>query len=88
MTPDTLTATLADRGKTHGNFMDNSTIGMLLRCTWRAAPNWNRLSPVQQLALDEIALKIARILSAGSDPNNPEHWHDLAGYAILGEPKP
>lgn len=34
-------------------------------------------------ALDMICHKIARILAG--DPNEPDHWHDIAGYATLVE---
>ena len=75
---------LDDRGSTHGKFADNASIAETLREIWRASPNWENLTPGQQLALDEIALKTARILSSGSDPKLAEHWDDVIGYATLG----
>jgi hypothetical protein len=33
-------------------------------------------------ALEMICTKIARILSG--NPNDPDHWKDIAGYAELG----
>lgn len=77
--------TIKQRGSTHGDFRENAVISQDLRTRMRAANNWNKLRPAQQQALDEIALKIARILSEGADPAFTEHWHDIQGYAKLGE---
>lgn len=74
---------LEQRGNTHGSFDDNASIVQDLRRVMRESPNWAYLSAVQQLALEEDALKTARILSSGADHNNPEHWKDKAGYAQL-----
>lgn len=41
------------------------------------------LSFEQCEALDMIQHKIGRILSG--NPNEPDHWHDIAGYATLVE---
>lgn len=74
----------AERGRTHGGFGDNATLAMQIRNLWRTMPNWPKMTHVQQLALDEIALKIARLGSSGADPAHQEHWIDIAGYARLG----
>jgi hypothetical protein len=44
-----------------------------------AAAGVARFEPVQREALDQIAVKLARILAG--DPTCAEHWRDLAGYA-------
>jgi len=75
---------IAERGRTHGLFSDNGQIAQDTRELWRRAPNWHALQAEQQLVLDEIALKVARLLSTGSDPNFVEHWDDIAGYAVKG----
>lgn len=80
----TVEVILQERSKTHGEFEDNAVIAMTFRDYMRKSPNWNNLLSNQQLALDEIALKIARILSKGSANCNEEHWADIAGYAQLG----
>lgn len=82
--PNTVAGILVRRGKTHGDFKDNAEIANDLRSVMRGGPNWENILPEQRLALDEIALKIARILSAGSDPTFAEHWNDIEGYAKLG----
>lgn len=77
--------TLKDRSATHGSFHDNGVIAIRLREVLRNTPNWKNLTPDQQLALEEIALKIARLLSQGAPVNFEETWHDIAGYATLGQ---
>lgn len=72
----------SERGKTHGSFATNADIAMRARLANRTYGWWGLLTPVQQLALDEIELKKARILSGSADFK--EHWDDIAGYANLG----
>lgn len=79
-----LSVVLEQRSHTHGSFADNADIAIATRELWRATANWQRLRPTQRLALEEIALKVARILSEGSDPDNNEHWMDGAGYFFKG----
>ena len=43
----------------------------------------NLMSTRQREALGQITFKIARILSG--DPNHPDHWDDIAGYALLAK---
>lgn len=75
---------LQRRGQTHGDFSDNAQIALELRATMRAAPNYENLFPAQRLALEEIALKMARLLSEGAPIDFKETWDDIAGYATLG----
>ena len=74
---------LNERQKTHGSFHTNAMFSRALKDTMRDAPNWPSLSPVQKEALDVIQAKIARILSG--NPNEPDHWADIAGYAELAK---
>ena len=80
-----LTITFKQRSGTHGTFTENGRITMQMRELFRSAGNWQSLNSAQQLALDEMALKLARILSTGADPKFKEHFHDLQGYAKLAE---
>jgi hypothetical protein len=80
-----LTVTFKQRSGTHGRFNENANIAMQTRKLWHSTGNWQALAPAQQLALEEIALKVARILSTGADPHFKEHWFDIGGYAKLGE---
>jgi hypothetical protein len=77
-----LPATLDARGRTHGSFTTNAEVCIATRDLWRSAPGWSELTPAHQLVLDEIALKVARILSGGAALD--EHFHDMEGYSHLG----
>lgn len=77
--------TLAQRGSTHGDFAENAVVAGAIRSTMRNAGNWKMLPAAQQLALDEIALKIARIVSSGAPVDFKEPWLDIQGYGKLGE---
>jgi UDP-N-acetylmuramoylalanine-D-glutamate ligase len=77
----TLHNTLKDRQKTHGNFATHAEISQQLK-----AVIWSyevELSDMQNEALEMICHKIARILNGNAD--HKDHWHDIAGYAMLVE---
>ena len=81
-------ATLAERGKTHGDFRENGRIMQQLKAIARTGVNWPGdidpelpLSMEQREAIDMILHKVGRILSG--NPNEPDHWRDIAGYATL-----
>lgn len=82
--------TLASRAGTHGDFRENGRIMQRLKDTARTGFNWpyemmragsNPLTPEQCEAIDMIFHKVGRILSG--NPNEPDHWFDIAGYATL-----
>jgi hypothetical protein len=70
---------LVQRTNVHGEFNENS------RATWdimrvlQRERNWGRLSSGQKHALYMVAHKMARIMAG--DPNHPDHWDDISGYA-------
>ena len=76
------------RGKTHGEWRQTSGCCQALETAlliWRTAD----LKPHHREALHQICVKIARI-NCG-DPNFPDHWDDISGYAdetakIIREP--
>lgn len=79
-----ISTVLSERGTTHGDFGDNATFALQMRDLMRSMkPHWSNCTAEQRLALDEIALKIARILSGGN--KTKDSWRDIAGYAKLGE---
>ena len=78
-----LEQTLNDRGKTHGSFTENARTSQHLKAVMRKSPNWDELSQIQKEGLEVIAAKLSRILSG--NPNEPDHWHDIQGYARLVE---
>ena len=45
------------------------------------APNWPHLADDQRECLEMLAHKIGRILNG--DPDYPDSWHDMVGYAKL-----
>lgn len=75
--------TLNQRGKTHGDFSVQAATAQLLKDNMRATNGWEKLSPAKREALETIAMKISRILNG--NPEEPDHWRDLAGYATLVE---
>src|SRR3974390_2153318 len=75
--------TLSERERTHGNFAKYSEISLRLCDVMWCASNYRKLTVFQREALAMIQAKIARILEG--DPNHADHWHDVAGYAMLAE---
>jgi hypothetical protein len=75
-------ALLAARRTTHGDFSETAAVAQAIKEAF--GDRVGRLPPVQREALEQIAVKIARILCG--DPNHPDHWHDIAGYARLAMP--
>jgi hypothetical protein len=76
-------AILAERGKTHGEFVTHAKISQDLKFIIQNqnVEKWNSLHDDQKEALDMIAHKIARILNGNAD--YLDHWADIAGYATL-----
>ena len=82
---------LEERAKTHGDFRDVAELSQDLKNALRKhtakmsdrAPFSNSKSKTssQCEALDNIAQKMARIICG--NPNEPDHWRDIAGYATL-----
>lgn len=68
---------LEQREHTHGSFANNARMWHRF-C--QAINNDKQFNPEQALALAMIFLKIAR---AHENPNVPDHWLDIAGYATL-----
>ena len=75
--------TLAERGKRYGDFAGHAGVTQRIKAEIVSAPRYARLTPSQREALDMIAHKVGRILNG--DPNYPDSWHDIAGYATLVE---
>ena len=81
-----------EREKTHGDFRLNAIISQTIKGAFvspyqispatAAETSWTKLPVTQREALDQIALKISRILSGGY--MHKDNWVDIAGYAHLG----
>lgn len=77
---------ITERQSSHGKFADNARISQAIKHALHSGANWeDGLTFKQREALDQIAVKLARIVSG--DPGHSDHWHDIQGYALLGEGK-
>jgi hypothetical protein len=75
--------TLNERAKTHGDFRENGRIMQMLKDASKTGKNWTFLTDDKKEAIEMILHKIGRILSG--NPDEPDHWKDIAGYATLVE---
>jgi len=76
----------AERQRTHGEWEATARIAQRLKLIIAeelALKRGPRPSPQQTEALCMILAKIARIVSG--DSSHPDHWDDIAGYALLGK---
>lgn len=74
-----VSALVRERQRTHGDFVGGAALAQGVMDLFRATPNWNKLTPQQREATQMIVHKQQRILFG--DPQNEEHWKDIAGYA-------
>ncbi len=74
---------LASRRETHGDYTENSHVSWSIMEILMAASGWRdgRLNPIQMESLHMFAHKMARIV--GGNPDEPDHWKDIGGYAQL-----
>jgi len=82
MTTD-INALLAEREKTHGDYMTHAAITQNLKLVMRhhLADLDRGMDDDMAETLDMIAHKIGRIIAG--NPAEPDHWRDIAGYAQL-----
>lgn len=79
--------TIAERGRTHGDFDDNAALSQILKDAMRGFQRkdgvhpWDNLTPAMKDTLDMNAAKIGRIFAG--DPDFRDHWADMAGYDML-----
>lgn len=66
---------------THGPYAEWARTCADLCRVMEASPNWHALTDDQRETLRMTAHKQARILTG--DPEAPDHWKDIAGYATL-----
>ena len=71
---------LVERSKTHGSFEKNAEISQALKRLFRENMSPN-ISDIHREALDQIAMKLSRILSGHAEFR--DHWADLSGYSLL-----
>lgn len=69
------------RSSTHGDFAIGATLAVDIMELIHDAPNWPDMNPVQKEVVHMIIHKLQRIMTG--DPNEDDHWNDIAGYAHL-----
>lgn len=76
---------LDQRSNTHGDFSNVATVSQAIKTaiSMNSAAKYDELSLVQRESLEAIAGKMARIVCG--NPNEPDHWVDIQGYARLAE---
>lgn len=75
---------LSERARTHGSWERTAQLSQSLKGVIDQAQLPARtLSKGQREAIDMILLKVSRIVCG--NPNEPDHWDDCAGYAMLGK---
>ncbi len=72
---------LAKRQKSHGAYIWDAYYAQALKKIIRESKNWEKMTSVQQLTLEMICNKMARICAG--NPNEGDHFLDIAGYAKL-----
>lgn len=80
--PDTETLITTRRG-THGDWAVQSANEQAIKDVLRSGPAWANMTPGQRAAAEMIAVKLSRIVSG--NPDEPDHWADISGYARLGQ---
>jgi hypothetical protein len=76
-----VTIDIPNRDEQHGGMEAVGALSQNLKGCIRRSNGWSRLDAGEREALDMICHKIARVLS-GDNPHDPEHWCDIAGYAV------
>ena len=69
------------RPTTHGDFTDGAKFTQSVMRAAAEAPSWKLLTDVQKEAFHHIIQKLQRIVCG--DPNHPDHWDDVSGYALI-----
>lgn len=82
--PETIDATIDKRAKEYGEYSKQAGLAQKIKAAIFSTPDLGSgFTPDMAESLDMIATKLSRILCG--NPNNPDHWHDIAGYATLIE---
>lgn len=75
---------IAERKAMHGSWYSQAECAYRLKAAAELyGKNWEGLAPSQREALSMILVKVSRILTG--DASAPDHWDDIAGYALLGK---
>lgn len=68
-----------DRKQTHGAYHEYAMHEQALRELFHSVPNWEAMTATQRSVLENIAGKLARILTGS--PHHIDTWRDIQGYA-------
>lgn len=80
----TIERTIESRKNTHGSWQLGAKVAQVLKRTIKS--HMTELGPHTDSVMegvDRICMKLSRI--AVGDATEPDHWHDIAGYATLVE---
>jgi hypothetical protein len=74
---------LKERGSRYGAFVHQATTSQELQdvIKYYMGFAWAKMQPDQREAIQMICMKLSRI--ANGDPDYPDSWLDIAGYAKL-----
>lgn len=75
--------TLKARRKTHGEYKETALISQTFKDAARSGSSWSNMTAAQKESVDMVLHKVARIVCG--NPNEPDHWVDIQGYAKLAE---
>jgi hypothetical protein len=75
--------TLKERKGQHGEYSENAAMSQALFRQLCKGSSFDDCSDDQKESLKYICMKLTRIVCG--DPNHPDHWHDIGGYAKLSE---
>lgn len=76
---------VAGREGSHGSFTHNAAIQDALDEIVQSQPGFKRLLVEEKVALKNVCIKLARLLSNANDgnPTDDDHWKDVGGYSRL-----
>jgi hypothetical protein len=80
-TPNTVEYVLQSRQQTYGVFANNAGVAQAIKAAMHT-DRFRSLSPDKQEALDQIASKISRIVTANASEYK-DSWTDIQGYSKL-----
>lgn len=66
----------------YGPFYNNAEVSQKIKDIMRRSRSWDKLDLGEKEALDQIALKMSRIVT-GNDPHYLDNWDDIQGYVRI-----
>lgn len=72
---------LSSKERMHGVYKETSAMSQSIKDVFRSGKNWSNLNDAQRESLENIAIKLSRLLTGNAQ--HRDHWDDIAGYATL-----